>query len=316
VTLFTAARSMRPGLRVRDVGDRLAPTQTLTVNGVEIALLEAGPPDAPLALCLHGFPDSPHTWRHLAPDLLAAGYRVAAPFLRGYAPSAVLSDGRYQTGVLSADANALHDALRGDDRAVIIGHDWGAPATYGAAVHEPDRWRSVVGMAVPPGGALTMALLGDIEQVRRSWYMFFVVHPLSDLIAPGNDLAFIDLLWRDWSPGYAPADDLAHAKDCLREPANLVAAMSYYRAALGDGLRDPALDEIQAAVQAMPPQPTLYLHGAQDGCIGASVVTNAQAAGQLDGVDVAMIDGAGHFLQLEAPAEVNRRILDHIGPAR
>ena len=70
----------------------------------------------PLALCLHGFPDTAHTWRHLAPRLAAAGYRAVAPFTRGYAPTAVPADGLYQTGALAADANALHDALGGDGR--------------------------------------------------------------------------------------------------------------------------------------------------------------------------------------------------------
>src|SRR5205807_4960328 len=119
-------------------------------NGVEFAYLEDGPPDGPLALCLHGFPDSAHTWRHLLPELAAAGFHGVAPWMRGYGPSAVPADGRYQTGALVADATALHAALGGDDRAVLIGHDWGAVATYGAASFAPERWQRVVAMAVPP----------------------------------------------------------------------------------------------------------------------------------------------------------------------
>ena len=69
-------------------------TRTVQVNGTEIAALVSGPETGPLALCLHGFPDSPHTWRHLTPRLVDAGYRVVAPFMRGYAPSAVPADGR------------------------------------------------------------------------------------------------------------------------------------------------------------------------------------------------------------------------------
>jgi pimeloyl-ACP methyl ester carboxylesterase len=110
-----------------------------TANGLEFAYLEAGA--GPLALCLHGFPDSAWTWRHLLPALADAGFHAVAPFLRGYAPTAVPADGRYQTAVLALDAIGLHAALGGDDRAVLIGHDWGAIATYVAANHEPERWR-------------------------------------------------------------------------------------------------------------------------------------------------------------------------------
>ena len=138
----------------------LSPTIThgaITINGVEFAYLTAG--DAgPLALCLHGFPDSAYGWRLLLPELAAAGYRAVAPFQRGYAPTAVPADGRYQTGMLSVDANAFHEALGNGKPGVIIGHDWGAPATHGAAVLAPERWSKVVSMAVPPGGAMGMAV--------------------------------------------------------------------------------------------------------------------------------------------------------------
>src|SRR3954469_25253216 len=97
-------------------------------NGLDFAYLEAG--EGPLALCLHGFPDSAWTWRHLLPELADAGFRAVAPFMRGYAPTAVPADGRYQTAALGLDACALHEALGGDADAVIVGHDWGAMATY------------------------------------------------------------------------------------------------------------------------------------------------------------------------------------------
>src|SRR3954464_8939253 len=104
--------------------------RTISTPKLDIAILEAGDPKAPLALCLHGFPDSAYTWRHLLPMLADAGYRAVAPFMRGYAPTEVPADGRYQTAVLSEDALALHDELGGDQQGVIVGHDWGAPATY------------------------------------------------------------------------------------------------------------------------------------------------------------------------------------------
>ena len=71
------------------------------------------------------------------PVLEDAGFRVAAPFIRGYAPSTVSGSGAYQTGASALDTCALHRHFRGDDRAILIGHDWGAPIVYGAASIEP-----------------------------------------------------------------------------------------------------------------------------------------------------------------------------------
>lgn len=284
--------------------------RSVVVNDVEFAYLCASS-DGPLALCLHGFPDSAHTWRHLLPRLATAGYRAVAPFQRGYAPTAVPGDGRYQTGMLALDAIGFHDALGGGADAVIIGHDWGAPATHGAAVAAPERWAKVVSMAVPPGAALAMALLTNLAQIKRSWYVFFFQHGLADMIVPANDLAFIDMLWADWSPGYAAADDLGHVKDCLGDPSHLAAALGYYRAALGDGYQDPALADYQAAVQEVPTQPMLYLHGADDGCIGSEVVESAQAM-ITPNITVEVINGCGHFLQLERPDVVNDRVLEFL----
>jgi pimeloyl-ACP methyl ester carboxylesterase len=287
-----------------------APVQIeVSANGVDFTALTMG--EGPLALCLHGFPDSAHGWRHLLPRLADAGYRAVAPFQRGYAPTSVPADGLYQSGVLGVDANALHEALGGDGQAVIIGHDWGASGTHAAAVLAPERWRKVVSMAVPPGGAIGMSFLTNLAQIKRSWYMFFFQHPLSDMVVPGNDLAFIDMLWADWSPGHDATDDLVHVKNSLRDPANLAAALGYYRATLGAGLRDDSLEAAQAATSAVPTQPMLYLHGRNDGCIGAEVAELAATMAPPN-LTVEIVDGAGHFLHLERPDVVNARIVEFL----
>jgi pimeloyl-ACP methyl ester carboxylesterase len=286
-------------------------TSHVEAAGVGFTCLTGGPADGPLALCLHGFPDSAHTWRRLAPDLVGAGYRVVAPFLRGYAPTEVPADGRYQTGAVAADAIALHDVLGGNGDAVLLGHDWGAAAAYGAAAHEPDRWRRLVTAAVPPSGALASGFF-SYDQIKRSFYMYVFQHPLAEAIVAADDLAFVDHLWADWSPGYDATEDLALLKPSLRAPENLAAALGYYRAALGSVGPDPALAEIQAAAAQPPPQPTLYLHGADDGCIGRAL---AEAAGPFlpaEGSRVEIVEGAGHFLHLERPDEVNRLVLDFL----
>jgi pimeloyl-ACP methyl ester carboxylesterase len=156
-----------------------------------------------------------------------------------------------------------------------------------------------------------MAFMGNFAQLKRSWYMFFFQHPLSDLVVPSNDLSFIDHIWADWSPGYDATTDLEHVKASLRDPANLAAAIGYYRATLGEGLKDPALDAAQAATSTVPTQPLLYLHGRNDGCIGVEVAELAQSMAPAN-VTFEYVDGAGHFLQLERPDVVNARVLEFL----
>jgi pimeloyl-ACP methyl ester carboxylesterase len=269
---------------------------TVRANGLQFGVLEAG--SGPLALCLHGFPDAAYTWRHLLPVLARAGFHAVAPFMRGYAPTAVPADGAYHLGALVADAVALHEVLGGDANAVLIGHDWGAEAAYGAAAFAPDRWRRLVTLAVPPA-ALDEVLFSDYEQLKRSFYLFMFRDPagFAETVVARDDLAFLDELWRDWSPGFQPGEHLARVKDCLRQPANLAAALGYYRT---------AADQEAAGRQA--PQPTLYLHGTRDGCIGVDLVRGAERL-LAPSSRMIVIDEAGHFLHLEQPGQVNDHIL-------
>ena len=284
--------------------------ECVSANGTDFSYLECG--TGKLALLLHGFPDTAQTWRHLMPVLADMGYRVVAPFTRGYAPSAVPSDGCYQTAMLARDANALHENLGGDSEAIIIGHDWGAPSCYGAAIDAPSRWRKVVGMAVPPTAALGMAFVQNLEQIKKSWYMFFFQHGLADLVVGANNHAFIEMLWRDWSPGYDASFDLESIRKSLADPKNLQAALGYYRATLGDGYRDPKLSELQNQMASgVPSQPLLYLHGANDGCIGVEVVESAKKIAPAN-VKFEVVEAAGHFLQLEQPKVVNKLICDFL----
>jgi pimeloyl-ACP methyl ester carboxylesterase len=282
---------------------------TVTANGLIFSYLQAGEPGRPLALCLHGFPDSAHTWRHLLPALAGLGYHAVAPFMRGYAPTEVPADGAYQLGALAADAAALHDAFGADDRAVLIGHDWGAMASYAAIALAPQRWRRAVTMAVPPLAAVAAGFF-DYRQLKRSFYIFLFQTPLAEAAVAANDLAFIDELWRDWAPGYPGEADAARAKDCLRDQASLAAAIGYYRAMLDPSRHLPGYAAQQAAAdEGGGTTPVLYLHGTNDGCLGAELVAGAErylpAGSRLE-----LVDGASHFLHLERPDHVQALITD------
>jgi pimeloyl-ACP methyl ester carboxylesterase len=290
-------------------GEAATATETLRVRaaGIEFAALATGPADGPLALCLHGFPDTAHSWRHLLPRLADHGYRAVAPFLRGYAPTDLAPDGRYQTGALVRDANALHDALGGTADAVLIGHDWGALATYGAVAHQPDRWRRGVTAAVPPVAAIADSFF-TYDQLRRSWYTFFFQSPLAELALSLDDWSFIDRLWADWSPGYDAAWDTARVKESIGTAERMLAAIGYYRAMYDAGLHDPELADEQAATTAVAPRPFLYLHGADDGCFALDAIGDPLAH-LAEGSEMTVVPGAGHFLQVEQPDEVGARIL-------
>jgi len=283
---------------------------TVTANGVEFAYLGAGPEDGPLALCLHGFPDTAHTWRHLLPRLAESGYHAVAPHQRGYAPTSVPENGRYDTGTLALDACALHEALGGGRDAVIIGHDWGAMATYGAAAVQPDRWRKVVTAAVPPQASIAEGFF-SYDQLRRSWYIFFFQTPLAEYAVAMDDYAFIDRLWADWSPGFDGSWYSARVKEALATTESLGAAIGYYRSMLAGPPDDPDAAAAQAAGGRIAPQPTLYLHGTDCGCLGLDAigtVTDHLAVGS----EMVVIEGAGHFLHLEKPDEVDDHIIRFI----
>jgi len=156
------------------------------------------------------------------------------------------------------------------------------------------------------------AFVSNLNQIRRSWYMFFFQHGLSDFVVGANNLAFIDMLWEQWSPGFSATEDIANAKAAIATPEHLAAALGYYRATLGAGFRDPALADAQNLVQGEnPPQPLLYLHGENDGCIGLEVARDA-ATRAPSNTRVEIVEGAGHFLQLEQPAKVNELIVNWI----
>jgi len=274
---------------------------------VSLTVQVSGPETGPLAVLLHGFPDTPYTWRHLAPALVDAGWRVVAPFMRGYAPSGVPDDGSCHVAALAADAAGLHAAFDGDEHAVVIGHDWGASAANALAAHSGSPFARVVSMAVPPFAALrrlrTLPVLP--RQVRNSWYIGF--NQLPRLPERSID-RLIPRLWRDWSPGYDATEDLRHVLAALADRAHRAAAIGYYRSLTRPWALPRQYDEWKGAEMRMPVVPVLYLHGADDGALDVRLV-DGLAAQLPPGSDVAVIPGAGHFLQLERPDEVGRKVL-------
>jgi pimeloyl-ACP methyl ester carboxylesterase len=269
-----------------------------------------GPDSAPLAVLLHGFPDTAYTWRHLGPELAAAGWRVVAPFLRGYAPSEVASDGAGDIAALVSDVLGIHAVLGGGPDAAIVGHDWGAIATNALAAHEDSPFAKVVVLAVPPfsalHGAKTLRLLP--AQLRKSWYIAFNQLPR---LPERYYERLVAKLWRDWSPGYDASEDLPHVLAAMADPAHRSAVIGYYRAMVSPFGPPAAYRRWKGAELREPRTPMLYLHGADDGCLDPRMVALAEPHLPA-GSSVELVPDAGHFLQLEQPDLVNRLILDYL----
>ncbi|BBY51984.1 epoxide hydrolase [Mycolicibacterium arabiense] len=287
----------------------------VSTPAVDVKALVWGPEDGPIALCLHGFPDTAHGWRKVAPALVAAGYRVVAPFLRGYAPSSLASDGSYHVGALMDDALRVRDAAGGTDRDVLIGHDWGAIAATGLAAMPGSPFTKAVIMSVPPSASFRgkvpdvgRLLAGIPRQLMRSWYIAY--HQLPYL--PDRSASWlIPRLWRQWSPGYDATEDVALVKAAIGSPDNWRAALAYYRQTVRASKPPASYAELHRHWLSQPALPTLYLHGTDDGCASADYtrwVTRALP----DGSRTALVDDAGHFLQLEQPDVVARLIVEFV----
>jgi pimeloyl-ACP methyl ester carboxylesterase len=271
---------------------------------------------APLVVALHGFPDTAWTWRHLGPHLAERGYRVAAPFLRGYGPSSVPSDDTYTVGSLMADAVAVHGALGGDEHSVLVGHDWGAIAASGLGAHPDSPFRRVVTMAVPPLPSLTpsRAWLGDwlgaaVRQPRHSWYIAYNQVPG---LAERSFERLVRRLWADWSPGYDATDNLSFLLASVPDHTHARAVVSYYRAFLRPGRGARAYAGWHRTFADAPVVPTLFLQGDQDGCLDRRFFTGADRMLTGDSRAV-LVPGVGHFLQVEQPDVVNAHVAAFLG---
>lgn len=277
---------------------------------VSLAALTWGPADGPLAILLHGFPDTAHTWRHLGPELAADGWRVVAPFLRGYAPSECPADDSGHVAALVSDVLGIHRVLGGGPDAAIVGHDWGAIATNALVAHEDSPFAKVVSMAVPPlsafAGAPPPRLL--VRQMRNSWYIGFNRLPF---LPEANLERLVRKLWRDWSPGYDATEDLAAVLEAMATPANRRAVIGYYRALVSPFGPPPAYRRWKGVELRAPLTPLLYLHGVDDGCMDIAMARLAEPH-LPEGSTMVEVPDAGHFLQLEQPAAVNALVRAHL----
>jgi pimeloyl-ACP methyl ester carboxylesterase len=278
--------------------------EEVDTGDVRLSCVVAG--GGPVVLAMHGFPDCRESFRPILPALVGAGFRVVLPALRGYAPSGVARSGRHDARRAGEDAIFLADHFSPGAPVRLIGHDWGAVAAFVAAGLRPERWSHLGTLAVPHPAAFLRALLRP-AQLRRSWYMgLFQLPGIAERRLAQDDLALVDRLWRDWSPGYAPPDsEMRAVKDAIR--GRIGPVLAYYR-----GLRSPRAWLESRAMLGPIAVPAIHVHGDRDGCIGIESTDGAERH-YARGYRLHRVAGAGHFLVQERPAEVAELLLDFLG---
>jgi pimeloyl-ACP methyl ester carboxylesterase len=264
--------------------------------GGRFAWLEAGPAEAEVALCLHGFPDHPRTFEPLLEPLLGAGYRVVAPWIRGYSPS--VTSGPYHARQLATDALHLADAVSPGRPVLLIGHDWGAVAAWNAAALAPERFDALVALSVPHPSAFLRNAARHPRQLLRSWYIgAFQIPVLPEKVIRAGDFALLARLFRATDGRLPPYWD--ELRETMR--ASLPGPLGPYRA-----LRTCPPTRRSMRIRTR----TLHLTGARDGAIDSRM-----GAGQERWIDAdfssAVLD-TDHFVHHEQPAVVARRIIEFV----
>ncbi len=304
------------------------------INGIRLAYAEAGA--GPLVLLVHGWPEIAHSWRNQIPALAAAGYRAVAPDMRGYGESSAPADiAEYTILHLVGDLVGLLDHL-GAAEAIVVGHDWGAPVAWHAALLRPDRFRAVAAMSVAHTLRPAKAPLATLRHAgyHGFYWLHFqepgvaeaelerdVAHALRRIYHAASGDVPADWHWRAVVPEggglldttlepEAPPAWLARA-DFARyvatfERSGFRGGLNWYRnidrnwalmAAFGDArIRQPAL------FIAGERDPTLRIGGRRDRLAAMEEAVPGLRA-------KVMIPSAGHWVQLEAAVRVNAELV-------
>ncbi|MGA0556036.1 alpha/beta fold hydrolase [Larkinella sp. VNQ87] len=272
----------------------------LSVNGLSLHVVEAGPEDGPLLILLHGFPEFWWAWRHQITPLADCGYRVIVPDMRGYnrsdAPQEVTA---YRLDTLVADVMALAD-LYGADRFHLVGHDWGGLIAWGVGTSHAERLERLVIMDAPhPDRWVEQALRHPTQALRSTYVALFQLPWLPETALGALDFAALrSTLERTARPHTFRAGEMKHYTEAWAHPGSLTAMLNYYRA-----LRERKKPDQPARIQT----PTLVLWGEKDSFLELHL---AHAALELcDNGQLSIIEGATHWLHLEEPARVNAELM-------
>ena len=309
--------------------------RTISVNGVDLRVTEAGDPSGPCVILSHGFPESAYSWRHQIPALAEAGYHVIAPDQRGYGFSSAPKDvSAYGIADLTGDLTALLDEAN-HETATFVGHDWGAMVVWEAARLHPERVNAVVGVSVPftawpgPPTELMKAMWGDrffyilyfqpvgpaereLEaDVRKTMHQILwgasgeMYKGMPSEFPPMEGTGFLDM-FKDVPerlPHWLTEADLDHYVEQFTN-SGFFGPVSWYRNldANYQILKDVPADKVS--------MPTFFIGGEKDGVIaGRPEYVDAMNGLLPDYRGKVIIPGAGHWTQQEAPGEFNEALL-------
>ena len=305
-------------------------SRSISANGIEIFLLEQG--EGPLVLLCHGWPELSYSWRHQIQALAAAGFHVVAPDMRGFGrTSAPAEIDAYSIFDHVGDMVALVAAL-GEKQAAIVGHDWGAPVAWHAALFRPDVFSAVAGMSVPPpsrGRGRPLDILRESGITNFYWQYFQTPGVAEREFERDVDVTMRTLLGRGFSDpsaslfiedGKGFLGDISAIRplpEWLSEADLTYFSEAYQKSGFRGGLnwyRNIERNwELTAPWQgAQIRQPSLFIAGSSDsvitGLIGAKRVADMERV--LPGLrQKLIIDGAGHWIQQERADEVNAALI-------
>lgn len=266
-------------------------SKRLQVNGIEMHVVIAG--QGPDVLLLHGFPDSHAIWRFQIPALVAAGYRVIAPDLRGFGQTEMLprvSD--YRAHKIVADVVALLDAL-GIAKVRLVGHDWGAVIGWQLALKHRERVERYAALSV---GHPTCYATGGVMQKLKGYYIaLFQIRGLAEWVLRAFNWAALHGLTRC-------AHEMAHWRAALAPAGRLTAGINYYRA---------NLDLILPLNHGFVNVPVLGIFSTKDIALVENQMTRSAQFCKA-GWRYVRLDGVGHWMTSEAPEKVNPILLDFL----
>ncbi len=277
---------------------------TLPTNGIRLHVVQSGSRYGSLVILLHGFPEFWYGWRRQIQPLAAAGMRVWVPDQRGYNLSdKPLGIAAYRFDELANDVIGLIDSA-GIDKCCLVGHDWGAAVAWWVALKHPERLNRLAILNVPHPAVMVHTLTSNPEQLRRSWYIFFIQIPfLTEAILRNDDCGLmVKMLLAGSAPGSFTAADIDKYRQAWWRKRAITSMLNWYRAALH-----------------MPPDlsgdmhikvPTLVLWGAQD-----SALIREMAQPSLDLCDegkLVVFETSSHWVQHDASEAVNRYLVDFL----
>lgn len=283
-------------------------------NKLTIAFLEKGAMAKPVVLLLHGWPDDATTWEGVMPEIVAAGFRAIAPWLRGFGNTSFNEDDTLRTGnsgILAMDMIEFMDRL-GIKKFNVIGHDWGSNIAEALAVGWPERISRMALLSSAPrlGGMLTPSF----KQAQLDWYHWFMATKRGQEAVREDPIGFAHLMWVNWAPpGWFEEKTFQAVAASWNNPDFVNVTLHSYQARWQEAEPDPESAELEEQVKTTQTLslPTLYIQGEADGVNPPYVSENVQQkfTGWFHRV---VMPGVGHFPSREAAESLSSYLTEFL----